>query len=117
MIRFESNVAGGKLASDIQQAVKERNCRTKIETKWTQQNKETKILVEAPWVMEHCVFKDDSVIHGEKWREYRTMIQQLVTYSLTGKNKHDDTPDVFAQLAEYVQGMAGNKIRLVKRMF
>lgn len=117
MVRFESNVAGGKLAADVQQAVKERNARTKIETKWTQQNKETKILVNAPWVMEHCVFKDDSVIHGEKWREYRTMIQQLVTYSLSGKNKHDDTPDVFAQLAEYVQGMAGNKIRLVKRMF
>ena len=117
MVRFESNVAGGKLASDIQQAVKERNCRTKIETKWTQQNKETKILVEAPWVLEHCVFKDDSVIHGEQWAEYRKMIQLLCSYSLEGKNKHDDVPDAFAQLSQYIQGFAGNKIQIIRRMF
>ena len=117
MIRFESNVAGGKLAADIQKAVKERNCRTKIETKWTQQNKETKILVEAPWVIDHCVFKDDSVLHGDRWREYRKMLQMLTSYSLEGKNKHDDVPDAFAQLSAYVQGFGGNKIQIVRRLF
>ena len=117
MIRFESNVAGGKLASDVQQAVKAKNCRTKIETKWTQQNKETKILVEAPWVLEHCVFKDDSVLHGDQWREYRKFLQSLCSYSLEGKNKHDDAPDSMAQLSQYIQGFAGSKVQIVKRMF
>ena len=117
MIRFESNVAGGKLASDIQQAVKERGCRTKIETKWTQQNKETKILVEAHWVLEHCIFKDDSVLHGDQWREYRKFLQMLTSYSLEGKNKHDDAPDAMAQLSQYIQGFAGNKIQIVRRTF
>ncbi len=117
MVRFESNVAGGKLAADVQAAVKERNCRTKIETKWTQTNKETKILVEAPWVMEHCIFKDDSVLHGDQWREYRKMLQMLCSYSLEGKNKHDDVPDAFAQLSQYIQGFAGNRIQIVRRMF
>lgn len=117
MIRFESNVAGGKLAADVQQAVKDKNCRTKIETKWTQQNKETKILVEAPWVMEHCIFKDDSVIHGDEWREYRKMLQLLTSYSLEGKNKHDDVPDAFAQLSQYVQSFAGIRVQIVKRIF
>lgn len=117
MIRFESNVAGGKLAADVQEQVKERNCRTKIETKWTQQNKETKILVEAPWVMEHCIFKDDSVLHGDEWREYRKFLQSLCSYSLEGKNKHDDAPDSMAQLSQYIQGFAGNKIQIVRRMF
>ena len=117
MIRFESNVAGGKLASDIQAAVKERGSRTKIETKWTQQNKETKILVEAPWVLDHCIFKDDSVLHGDEWREYRRFLQALCSYSLEGKNKHDDAPDSMAQLSQYIQGFAGNKIQIVKRMF
>ena len=117
MIRFESNVAGGKLAADVQEAVKKRECRTKIETKWTQQNKETKILVEAPWVMEHCVFKDDSVLHGDEWREYRKFIQSLCSYSLEGKNKHDDAPDAMAQLSKYIQGFAGSKIQIVKRIF
>ena len=117
MVRFESNVAGGKLASDVQRAVKEKECRTKIETKWTQQNKETKILVEAPWVMEHCIFKDDSVIHGEEWREYRKFMQQLTSYSLEGKNKHDDAVDSMAQLSQYVQSFSGNKVQIIRRMF
>ena len=117
MIRFESNVAGGKLAADIQNAVKERNCRTKIETKWTQQNKETKILVEAHWVMAHCIFKDDSVLHGDENREYRKFLQALTSYSLEGKNKHDDAPDSMAQLSQFVQSFGGNKVQIVKRMF
>ena len=117
MIRFESNVAGGKLASDVQEKVKERDCRTKIETKWTQQNKETKILVEAHWVMEHCIFKDESVLRGDEWREYRKFLQALTSYSLEGKNKHDDAPDAMAQLSQYVQSFAGNKIQIVRRMF
>jgi predicted phage terminase large subunit-like protein len=117
MIRFESNVAGGKLASDVQKAVKERNCRTRIETKWTQQNKETKILVEAPWVMEHCIFKDDSVLHGDEWREYRKFKQNLCSYSLEGKNKHDDGPDAMAQLSQYAQGIGGSRVQILRRMF
>ena len=117
MIRFESNVAGGKLAADIQQAVKERGARTKIETKWTQQNKETKILVEAPWVMEHCIFKDDSVLHGEEWREYRKFMQFLCSYTLAGKNKHDDAPDSMAQLSKFIQEFSGNSIKIVRRIF
>ena len=117
MIRFESNVAGGKLAADIQNAVKERNCRTKIETRWTQQNKETKILVEAHWVMAHCIFKDDSVLHGDENREYRKFLQALTSYSLEGKNKHDDAPDSMAQLSQFVQSFGGNKVQIVKRMF
>ena len=117
MIRFESNVAGGKLASDVQNAVKEQGSRTKIETKWTQQNKETKILVEAPWVIEHCIFKDDSVLHGDEWREYRKFMQSLCSYSLEGKNKHDDGPDAMAQLSQYIQGFMGNRIQIVKRQF
>lgn len=117
MIRFESNVAGGKLAADVQEQVKQRNARTKIETKWTQQNKETKILVEAPWVMEHCIFKDESVLHGDENREYRKFMQSLTSYSLEGKNKHDDAPDAMAQLSQYIQGFAGSKIQIVRRMF
>lgn len=116
-IRFESNVAGGKLAADIQKAVKEKECRTKIETKWTQANKETKILMESHWVIEHCIFKDESVLHGDQWREYRKFMQLLCSYSLEGKNKHDDAPDAMAQLSQFIQSFSGNKVQIVKRMF
>lgn len=116
-VRFESNVAGGKLAGDVQKTVRDGGARTQIETKWTQANKETKILMEAHWVMDNCLFRDDTVIHGEQWREYRKMMQLLTSYSLEGKNKHDDVPDAFAQLSQYIQSFAGNKIQIVRRPF
>ena len=117
MARFESNVAGGKLASVVQEKIKERGCRTKIETKWTQANKETKILMESNWVKQHCIFKDDSIIHGDEYREYRKFKQGLYSYSLAGKNKHDDGVDALAQFSQFVQGFAGNKVQIVRRIF
>lgn len=105
------------MASVVQEKIKERGCRTRIETKWTQQNKETKIMVEAPWVKEHCIFKDDSVLHGDEYREYRKFKQGMHTYSLAGKNKHDDAPDAMAQLSQYVQSFAGSKVQIVRRIF
>lgn len=117
MIRFESNVAGGKLASDVQKAVRDKGARTKIETKWTQANKETKILAESHWVLDHCIFKDESVLHGDEWREYRKFMQALTSYSLEGRNKHDDAPDAMAQFSQYVQSFMGNRVQIVRRLF
>ena len=116
-VRFESNVAGGKLAADVQKEIKSKGCKTRIETKWTQQNKETKILVEQPWVMEHVLFRDDSVLKGDEWREYRKFKQNMHSYSLNGKNKHDDAPDSLAQLSQYAQGMGGAMVEIIKRTF
>ena len=117
MARFESNVAGGKMAQVVQERIKEQGCRTKITTKWTQANKETKIQMESPWVKQHCLFKDESILKGEEFREYRQMLQQLTSYSMAGKNLHDDVPDAFAQLSQFVQSFAGNKVVVRRRPF
>lgn len=99
--QFESNAAGGKVAQKVQEEIKKRGGRTKITTKYTTQNKETKIIVNAPWVKEHCLFKDKSVIDN---KEYKTAMSFLCGYTMTGKNKHDDVPDGMAQLALFAQG-------------
>ncbi|MBQ0097793.1 MAG: hypothetical protein KBS62_02495 [Oscillospiraceae bacterium] len=117
IVQFESNVAGGKLAQVVQERVKKRECKSKITSKWTQANKETKIQVESPFIKQHCYFKDDSILDGEKNKEYRSMLQMLTTYTMAGKNKHDDVPDAFAQLSIFVQGINGNKVKIVKRPF
>lgn len=115
--RFESNVAGGKLAQIIQERIKARGCRTKVTSKWTQANKETKIQVNAPWVKQHCLFRDDSVLQGGEWKEYRSALTKLCGYTLGGRNKHDDVPDAFAQLAEFAQTFSKRQVRLVDRFF
>ena len=117
MARFESNVAGGKLAQIVQERIKAQGARTKITAKWTQSNKETKIQVNSPWVKQHCVFKFAECVKGSEWKEYRQMLQMLCSYTLAGNNKHDDVPDAFAQLAEYAQSFNKREVKLVKRFF
>ena len=112
--RFESNSAGGRVAQKVQEQVKAKGGRTKITTKYTTANKETKIIVNSPWVKEHCLFLDNSVIVD---KEYKRALNFLCTYTMAGKNKHDDIPDVFAQLSEFAQSLEGNKVTVFKRPF
>lgn len=113
--RFESNSAGGKVAEKVQREVKEKNGRTKITTKYTTANKETKIIVNSPYVKEHFLFKDNSVLKTDK--EYRKALGMLCGYTMAGKNKHDDVPDAFAMLAEFIQSLEANTVKVFKRPF
>lgn len=111
--RFESNSAGRRVAEKIQEEVKKRGGITHITTKFTTANKETKIIVNSAWVKEHCLFKDDSLF--EKRSDYGKMIDMLTTYTVAGKNKHDDVPDGMAMLAEYAQSLNGMKVEIFQR--
>lgn len=113
--RFESNSAGGKVAEKVQREVKEKNGRTKITTKYTTANKETKIIVNSPFVKERFLFKDNSVLKTDK--EYRKALGMLCGYTMAGKNKHDDVPDAFAMLAEFIQSLEANTVKVFKRPF
>ena len=115
MARFESNSAGGKIAEKVQAEIKKQGGRTKITTKYTTANKETKIVVASPQVKERCLFKDDSVI--TKDREYRKMLEFLCGYTMMGKNKHDDVPDGMAQYIEFVQSMTRTAVEVFQRPF
>lgn len=108
MAQFESNSAGGKIAEKVQSELKKINSRTKIVTKWTSTNKQTKIIVNSPWVKEHCLFKDDPN------KEYRLFLRMLTGYTMAGKNKHDDVPDAMAQLALYAQNLMGGKVEALR---
>lgn len=114
MAQFESNSAGGRIAEKVQSRIKQNGGITKITTKWTTAHKETKIIVNAPYVKEHCLFKDNSVI---KSKEYKTFLSLLCGYTMAGKNKHDDVPDAMAQLAEYVQGFTFKKAEIIRSPF
>ena len=115
MSRFESNSAGGRVAQKVQEEVKSKGGRTKITTKYTTANKETKIIVNSPFIKEHCLFKDASVIKTDK--EYRKALNFLCSYTMAGRNKNDDVPDGFAQLSEFIQSLEGNKVSIFQRPF
>lgn len=115
MSRFEHNNAGGRVAKDIQAEIKNQGGITKITTKFTTSNKETKIILHSPWIKEHCLFKDESMY--KKKDDYGKMIEMLCSYTVAGKNKHDDIPDGFAMLSEYAQSLNGNKVEVFQRFF
>lgn len=114
MGRFESNSAGGRVAQTVQEQVKLRGGRTKITTKYTTQNKETKIVMASPYVKEHMLFKDQSVIRD---KEYRTFMSNVCSWTMNGKAKHDDGPDSLAMLADYVQTLSGGQVQVFARPF
>lgn len=113
MCRFESNSAGGRVAEKVQNDVKAKGGITHITTKFTTANKETKIIVNSPWVKEHCLFKDESLYKRQS--DYGRMMDMLSSYTVAGKNKHDDVPDGMAMLAEYAQSSAAGKVEVFKR--
>lgn len=113
MSRFESNSAGGRVAKDVQEQVKKKGGITKITTKFTTANKETKIIMASPYVKEHFFFKDES----KYTREYRKAMNMICSYTMSGKNKHDDTVDALAQLVEYIQSFQTGKVEVRQRMF
>ena len=110
---FESNAAGGRVAQTVQAGVKARGGITKIETRYTTQNKETKILANSPWVKEHCLFKDDSVSD----KNYKKALNKLCAYSVSTRSKHDDVPDAFSQLALYAESMGGAKVKIIPKLW
>ena len=115
MSRFEHNNAGGRIAKDIQEIVKNKGGITKITTKFTTSNKETKIILNSVWVKEHCLFKDKSMY--KKKDDYGKMMDMLCSYTVAGKNKHDDVPDGMAMLSEYAQSFTKNKVEIFNRFF
>ena len=115
--RFEHNVAGGQIAEQIQERVKAFGGNTKITTKYTTANKETKIVVNSDWVKEHCLFLDDSVITANNLVEYRRFLDMLCGYSIRGRNKHDDVPDAMAMYALYAQTFEHPTVKILKRIF
>ena len=115
MSRFEHNNAGGRIAKDIQETVKNKGGITKITTKFTTSNKETKIILNSAWIKEHCLFKDKSLY--KKKDDYGKMMEMLCSYTVAGKNKHDDVPDGMAMLSEYAQSFSRNKVEIFNRFF
>ena len=65
--------------------------------------------------MEHCLFKDNSVIKNNK--EYRRVLSFLTGYTMAGKNRHDYVPDAFAMLAQYAQGLNAGKVEIGTRIW
>ena len=115
MCRIESNRGGTMFAQNVQKRVKELGGMTTITTKWTQTNKETRIVSNSGMVKSHILFKDESLYPQD--REYRDAMTQLCSYSMMGKNKHDDFADALSLFVDWQLSDRANIATVVKRPF
>ena len=113
--RIESNRGGTLFAQNVEKRVKELGGLTSIQTKWTQTNKETRIQVNSSLVKEHILFKDESLYNQD--REYKEAMRQLTSYTMIGKNKHDDVPDALAMFVDWQMTDRANIATILKRPF
>ncbi len=111
--QFESNNGGSRVGYEVNKLVEQKNGRCNITTKFTDSNKETKIIVNADWVKKHVLFKDSSLYKAKS--DYGIMMSFLLSYSVKGKNIHDDVPDGWAQFALFTQNMGGGKVTVFQR--
>ena len=114
MVDFESNSGGDRVAENIEKLIIGRqNCG--ITMHYTTQNKETKIIVNAEWVKKHCLFKDRSKYTPKS--DYGTAMGFLTSYTVAGKNAHDDVPDGLAQFAQFTGNLLGAKTEIMDSPF
>jgi predicted phage terminase large subunit-like protein len=102
---IESNNGGRGFGRNVERILWEtfKSRRTKIIDKNQRQNKESRILTEAPFVMRNILFPED-------WaRKWPLFYKDLNGYQRKGKNAHDDAPDCATGLAEYLQRGAGGR--------
>jgi len=115
MCRIESNRGGTIFAQNVEKRVKELGGMTSITTKWTQTNKETRIHASAGTAKAHILFLDENAQGYTK--EYRTAMTQLCTYSVAGRNRNDDVPDVLSMFVDWQMSDRSNVAIIMKRPF
>lgn len=113
-IRFESNNVGNRVAHNIQKMITGK-CRADIETRPTQANKETKILVNSDYISKHFYF-----LHPSQYKpksDYGLFMANVTTYTTRAKVAHDDGIDSLAMMSEYVQNPLGGKATAMRNPF
>ena len=115
LCQIESNRGGTLFAATVKDKVKELGGFTSISCKWTQTNKDTRIQVNSAYCKSHFYFRnprDESTT-----REYREAMNQLYSYSMVGKVKHDDIADALALSVDFILNYMGQRAIIMKRPF
>lgn len=109
----ELNNGGNYFAEDLDELIKEKNGHTSIRIFFSGNNKNVKIITYSDFVKKHFIFKHPSTYN--KKSEYAKYMADLLKWTQIGNNKHDDAPDATAMLAQLVQDLAYNQIKIMDR--
>ena len=94
---FERNAGGDRVAMEVNKRVERKGWICNITDVPTETNKEARIFQCSSWILQHVIFKDESLYTPKE--PYGIMMSLLKQYSVSGKKQLDDVPDVFSNFA------------------
>ncbi len=116
--RFEANNGGGEYADKVDELLRKDGVHINITARRApnNQSKLGRIIQYSPDIKRFYFLKEGKDENGKPYRsqEYQAFMNELTTFSQTGKNPHDDAPDSLAMLAdELLHGSA--RVEIGKR--
>lgn len=103
---FERNAGGDRVAMEVNKRVEQKGWICNITDTPTETNKEARIFQCSSWILQHIIFKDESLYTPKE--PYGVMMSLLKQYSVSGKKQLDDVPDVFSNFA--IRMTKGNRV-------
>jgi predicted phage terminase large subunit-like protein len=102
---IESNNGGRGFARAVERLSRDSG-NTFTQFHWFHQsrNKQARIISASAWVQQHIYFPHN---WRDRWPQF---YKDVTTYQKSGRNKHDDAPDVLSGICEYVTGKAGRSL-------
>ncbi len=97
-MRIEANKSTEAYKEGVEKELKNRGYRLNITSRSapTDKAKWARILDKAPEIRENFIFREN----GKRTKEYELFMQNVFSYKLTGRNKHDDAPDSLSMAAD-----------------
>ena len=95
VISIEATRMTAAYADGVDDELKARGRRVNVQrstSHYTGNGKEQRIFDKAPDIRTHMIFLEE----GKRTKEYELFMQNVYSFSINGKNKHDDAPDSLA---------------------
>lgn len=116
VLQIEASRSLMSYVEGLQAKIREIGATTVVHTKPASNttSKEQRIYDRAPDIREHFIFLES----GKRSKMYDLFMQNVFSFKIEGKNKHDDAPDSLTMASEMaLRKTIGNNIRIVKRLF
>lgn len=113
-MQIEANKSTQDYAQGVIDSLKKINHRCQVRTKPAPPNKskEVRIFDTAPEIRENFYFLRE----GKRSNEYQLFMSNLLSFTITGKNKHDDAPDSLSMAVGFAFKQTGG-VKVFKRPF
>ena len=112
--QIEASKATSGYKDELLDRLKEQNIRINMISKAASPNKakEQRIFDKAPNIRENMIFRES----GKRSKAYELFMQNVYSFKMFGKNKHDDAPDSLAMAIDMAFGRS-QKVQVFQRPF